>query len=54
MVTIKWIPLTFFFWYYCGPSTSCKMGTRSFLWVKCSRGVLLTTHPLLAPQSRKS
>ena len=26
---------------------SCKMGTESFLRVKCGRGVLLTTHPLL-------
>jgi hypothetical protein len=24
---------------------SCTMGTRSFLGVKCSRGMLLTTHP---------
>ena len=24
---------------------SCKMGTGSFLGVKCGRGVLLTTHP---------
>ena len=28
---------------------SCKMSTESFLGVKCGRGVLLTTHPLLAP-----
>ena len=33
---------------------SCKMGTGSFPKVKCSRGVLLTTHPLLAPRSWKS
>jgi len=33
---------------------SCKMGTGSFLGVKCSWGVLLTTHPLLVPQSWKS
>ena len=33
---------------------SCKMGTGSFLGVKCGRGVLLTTHPLLVPRSRKS
>jgi len=26
---------------------SCKMGTGSFPEVKCGRGVLLTTHPLL-------
>ena len=26
---------------------SCKMGTGSFPGVKCGRGVLLTTHPLL-------
>jgi hypothetical protein len=26
------------------------MGTRSFLGVKSDRGVLLTTHPLLAPR----
>jgi hypothetical protein len=29
---------------------SCKMGTRSFPGVKCSWGMLLTTHPLLVPQ----
>jgi len=34
--------------------TSCKMGTGSFPGVKCGRGVLLTTHPLLVPRSRKS
>jgi len=34
--------------------TSCKMGTGSFPGVKCGRGVLLTTHPLLVPQSWKS
>jgi len=28
---------------------SCTMGTGSFPGVKCGRGVLLTTHPLLAP-----
>jgi len=33
---------------------SCKMGTGSFLWVKCGRGVLLTTHPLLVSRSWKS
>ena len=33
---------------------SCKMGTRSFPGVKCGRGVLLTTHPLLVPRSWKS
>jgi len=33
---------------------SCKMVTRSFLGVKCGRGVLLTTHPLLVPRSWKS
>jgi hypothetical protein len=27
---------------------SCTMGTESFPGVKCGRGVLLTTHPLLA------
>ena len=32
---------------------SCKMGTGSFLGVKCGRGVLLTTHPLLVPRSWK-
>jgi len=31
-----------------------KMGTRSFTEVKCGRGVLLTTHPLLVPLSWKS
>ena len=30
------------------------MGTESFTGVRCSRGVLLTTHPLLVPRSRKS
>jgi len=33
---------------------SCKMGTESFQWVKCGRGVLLTTRPLLVPWSWKS
>jgi len=33
---------------------SCKMGTGFFPGVKCGQGVLLTTHPLLVPQSRKS
>jgi len=33
---------------------SCTMGTGSFLGVKSGRGVTLTTHPLLVPQSRKS
>jgi hypothetical protein len=33
---------------------SCKMGTGSFPEVKWGRGVLLTTHPLLVPRSRKS
>jgi len=40
-----------------GPGTqpaSCTMGTGSFSGVKCGRGVLLTTHPLLAPRSWKS
>ena len=32
---------------------SCTMGTGSFPGVKCGRGVLLTTHPLLAPKSWK-
>ena len=32
---------------------SCTMGTGSFLGVKCGRGVLLTTHPLLVPRSWK-
>jgi len=30
---------------------SCKMGTWSFPVIKCGRGVLLTTHPLLVPLS---
>ena len=34
--------------------SSCTMGTGSFPGVKCGRGVLLTTHPLLAPRSWKS
>ena len=33
---------------------SLKMGTGSFPGVKRGRGVLLTTHPLLVPLSRKS
>jgi hypothetical protein len=33
---------------------SCKMGTRCFPGVKCGRGLLLTTHPLLVPRSWKS
>ena len=33
---------------------SCTMVTGSFPGVKCGRGVLLTTHPLLAPRSWKS
>ena len=40
-----------------GPGThpaSCKMGTGSFPGVKCGRGVLLTTHPLLVPRSWQS
>jgi hypothetical protein len=32
---------------------SCTIGTGSFPGVKCGRGVLLTTHPLLAPRSWK-
>jgi len=32
---------------------SCTMGTGSFPGVKSGRGVLLTTHPLLAPRSWK-
>ena len=35
-------------------AASCKMGTGSFPGVKCGRGVLLTTHPLLVPRSWKS
>jgi len=34
--------------------TSCKMGTESLTAVKCGRGVLLATHPLLVPLSWKS
>ena len=33
---------------------SCKMGTGSFPGVKCGRGVLLTTHPLLVLRSWNS
>ena len=33
---------------------SCKMCTGSFPEVKCGRGVLLTTRPLLVPRSWKS
>ena len=32
---------------------SCKMGNDSFSGLKCGRGVLLTTHPLLVPRSWK-
>ena len=32
----------------------CKMDTGPFPGVKCGRGVLLTTHPLLVPRSWKS
>jgi len=32
---------------------SRKMGTGSFVGVKCSWGMLLTTHPLLVPPSWK-
>ena len=35
-------------------SASCTMGTASFPGVKSGQGVLLTTHSLLAPWSRKS
>jgi len=35
------------------PAT-CTMGTGSFPGVKCGRGVLLTTHPLLVLRSWKS
>jgi hypothetical protein len=31
---------------------SCTMGTRSFLGVRCGRGVTLTPHPLLVPRSK--
>jgi len=34
--------------------TSCKICTGSFPGVKCGRGVLLITHPLLVPRSWKS
>jgi len=34
--------------------TSCEMGTGSFPELKCGRGVLLITHPLLVPRSWKS
>jgi hypothetical protein len=38
-----------------GPTpASCTMRTASFLGIKCGRGVLLTTHPLLVPMSWKS
>ena len=33
---------------------SCKVGTGSYPGVKCGRGVLLTTHPLLVPRSWNS
>ena len=31
---------------------SCKMGTGSFLGVRCGRDVTLTSHPLLVPRSK--
>ena len=37
-----------------GAHPSCKMGTGSLPVVKCDRGVLLTTHPLLVPRSWNS
>jgi len=36
-----------------GPPSLCKMGTGFFLGVKCGRGVLLTTHRFLVPQSEE-
>ena len=33
-------------------AASCKMGTGSFLGVRCGRGVTLTPHPLLVPKSK--
>ena len=33
---------------------SCTIGTGFLPWVKCGRGVTLTTHPLLVPRSLKS
>jgi len=33
---------------------SCTMGTGFFPGVKCGRGMLLSTHPLLVPRSWKS
>jgi hypothetical protein len=35
-------------------TASCTMSTGSFPGVKCGWGLLLTTHPLLVPWSRKS
>ena len=35
-------------------SASCTVGTGSFPGVKSGRGMMLTTHPLLVPWSRKS
>ena len=37
-----------------GPTQPPEIGTGSFPGVKCGRGVLLTTHPLLVPRSWKS
>ena len=31
---------------------SCTMGTGSFPWVRCGRGVTLTPHPRLVPRSK--
>jgi len=31
---------------------SCALGTGSFLGVRCSRGVMLTPHPLLVQRSK--
>ena len=44
---------TFLQGYHAHPA-SCKIGTGSFPGVKCGRGGLLNTHPLLMPRSWKS
>jgi hypothetical protein len=31
---------------------SCAMGTGSFQWVSCGRGLTLTPNPLLVPRSK--
>ena len=48
LVSLSFVHSTYF------ALASCKMGIGSFLGVKCGRGVLLTTHPLLVSRSWKN